>query len=111
MFEGMLQALLLATLNKALVDFLAEPVLRKRPELDLWWLCYVALVTGFVMAWFAGVDFLTGQWVKDPMTGRILSCLAVGAGTNLINTVFVDTGPTAPVRALDDDISGKYRGW
>jgi type VI protein secretion system component VasK len=110
-FDGIAQAVLLATLNKALIDFLAEPALRKWPGLDLWWLNYVALVTGCVIAWFAGVDFLSGAgWVADPLTARILSCLTVGAGTSLINTVFVGQGAGPATRTMYAERSD-YRGW
>jgi hypothetical protein len=119
-FDDLAVALVLATLNKALIDFLAEPVLRKRPGLDLWWLNYVALVTGVVIAWFAGVDFLSGKLVlaTDPagaLTGRILSCITVGAGTGLINRVFVGSNVEAAPQGLGlaaaPESKPKYRGW
>ena len=108
------QALLLATLNKALIDYIAEPVQRKWPAYDLWWLGYVALVTGFVMAWYAGVDFISGRLTADPMVGRLLSCLTVGAGSTLINRVFVGfEQPVAATRGLKEApvVRRKYRGW
>ena len=110
--EALSLALLLATFNKALLDLLAEPVQRRYPGVDLWWMVYVALVTGGLMAWFAGVNVFA-ELIGDELTGRLLSLLAVGAGTNLINQVFtaLPAGQGGGLRSLDAGRAPRYRGW
>lgn len=79
--------LFLAAVNTALINYLAEPVRQKYPNLDLWWLLYVALGTGFVIAWFAGVN-LFGAYIENELLGRVLSGFLVGGGSSLIHDVF-----------------------
>lgn len=79
--------LFLSAVNTALINYLAEPVRQKYPTIDLWWLLYVALVTGFVIAWFAGVN-LFGAYIENELLGRVLSGFLVGGGSSLIHDVF-----------------------
>ncbi len=107
-------SLLIATFNKALIDLLAQPIQRRWPEADLWWMSYVAMGTGAIAAWFAGANIFT--MMVNEIAGRILTCLAVGAGTNLINQVFTAlpvSGSTSNVRsvAVSSTRSKRYRGW
>jgi|GEM_PF-1908043 len=113
--DGLALAMLLATFNKAFLDLLAQPIQKRFPSADLWWMIYVACVTGGLMAWFAGVNIF-GALISAELIGRVLTCVAVGAGTNLINQVFTAL-PTSGGRAGgfrgDADGGGKYiyRGW
>lgn len=83
----MATALLLAVANKSIVDFLAAPVRQKFPELDLWFLVYVSLATGAVIAWFGEVNVFEAI-VPNVLLGRILSCILVGGGASLIHDIF-----------------------
>ena len=85
--EALTIGVFLATVNTKLVDFLAAPVRQKFPQLDLWWLIYLALATGAAIAWVAGVN-LFGAYVSNEVLGRALSCLLVGGGSSLIHDVF-----------------------
>lgn len=79
--------LFLAVVNMAIINYLAAPVREKKPEFDLWFLVYVALLTGFLISWFAGVNLFEGHIVNVPL-GRILSGILVGGGSSLIHDVF-----------------------
>lgn len=77
----------LATVNTKVIDWLAAPIRRKFPERDFWYLLYVAAATGFVFAWFAGVN-LFAAYIENDVLGRVLSGLLVGGGSSLIHDVF-----------------------
>lgn len=77
----------LAAVNTAVVNYVAEPVRKRFPEADLWWLLYLALATGFAIAWFAGVNLFAEQ-IPNEALGRILSGILVGGGSSLIHDVF-----------------------
>ena len=82
--------LLLATLNKALVDYLVKPLKLRWPGINLWFMTYVALVTGTIIGWFSGANVLA-DYVADVTTGRILTAILIGGGSNLINDLFNGT--------------------
>lgn len=79
-------ALFLAVANKSLIDALVAPVRKKWPTLDMWWLVYVSLATGFAMGWFANINIFTGY--MDGLLGQIVTALFVGGGASLIHDVF-----------------------
>jgi len=83
--------LFLAVVNQKIVDYLAAPIRTHFPDLDLWWLIYVALVTGAAIAWFANVN-LFGDYVPDALAGRILSMIVIGGGASLIHDIFNGNG-------------------
>jgi len=85
--EAFVVGVFLATLNTKLIDSLAAPIRRKFPYLDLWWLLYVALITGGAIAWFAGVN-LFPAYIDNAILGRVLSCFLVGGGSSLIHDIF-----------------------
>ena len=85
--EAFVVGVFLATLNTKLIDSLAAPIRRKFPYLDLWWLLYVALVSGAAIAWVAGVNLFTA-YVDNVLLGRALSCVLVGGGSSLIHDIF-----------------------
>lgn len=82
--ETLAGGLFLAAVNMAIINYLAAPVRAKRPELDLWWLVYAALVTGFLISWFAGVNLFEVH-IANELLGRILSGILVGGGSSLIH--------------------------
>lgn len=79
-------ALFLAVINKALVDYIVAPIRQKFPKADLWWVVYVALVTGGVIGWVSGINVL-GDMLPD-VAGRILTAVFIGGGSSLIHDVF-----------------------
>ncbi len=85
--ESLTIGLFLATINTKLIDFLAAPVRQRFPDLDLWWLIYIALITGWAIAWVAGVNLFGGYISNEPL-GRVLSALLVGGGSSLIHDIF-----------------------
>lgn len=78
---------LLAVVNSKLVDYLAAPIKKRFPDLDLWWLLYVSLATGFAIGWFGAVN-LFAEYIESVLLGRVLSSLLVGGGSSLIYDVF-----------------------
>lgn len=79
--------LFLAVANQKLVDYLFEPLRKRNPDKDFWWVIYVSLATGAVIAWFANVN-LFSVYVPDELVGRVLSCVAVGGGSSLLHDIF-----------------------
>lgn len=113
--DALALALLLATANKALLDFVVQPIRRKFPDVDLWWFDYVGLGTGGLIAWFAGVNVFAGL-IGELILGRVLTALLVGGGTALLNVVLA-TGVPGPVGrsiypgTLDQPARPRLRGW
>lgn len=77
----------LATANLSIVNYLADPVRKKFPDLDLWWLVYVALATGFAIGWFSEINLFLDV-MPEVLVGRILTGIVVGGGSSLIYNVF-----------------------
>lgn len=109
-------ALFLAVTVKTILDYVAQPLRRKYPDLDLWWFDYVALLCGGAVAWLVGID-LFDAFVPVPWLSRLLTALVVGGGAKLLNDVFGDA-PTlkifrADAKALadDDTFTLRPRGW
>jgi hypothetical protein len=79
-------ALFLAFLTERLVEhFVGKPLEEKAPLLDRWWLIYVALGVGGAICWFAGLNIF-GALMPD-LLGRILTCLIVGGGSELLHAI------------------------
>lgn len=91
----------LAAVNKKLIDYLMAPIIRKFPKADLWWVLYLALATGFIMSWLAGVN-LFAEMIDNVILGQVLSGLLVGGGSSLIHDVF--DRPTMEVVELTAEI-------
>ncbi len=85
--DALVVGTLLAVVNSKLIDYLAAPLRQKFPNLDLWWLLYVSLATGFAIGWFGNVN-LFSDYIESVLLGRILSSLLVGGGSSLIYDVF-----------------------
>ena len=85
--EILVIALFLATVNMAIVDYLAQPVKQKYPRVDFWWLQYVALATGAVIGYIADVNLFAAYFTNAEM-GRVLTSVLIGGGSGLIHRVF-----------------------
>lgn len=79
--------LFLALVNQKVVDYLSAPIRQQYPNLNMWWLLYVAAATGFVIAWLSGVN-LFEAYVPNESLARVLSGIVVGGGSSLIHDVF-----------------------
>ena len=80
-------ALFLATITNRLIEAFVAPIKQKYPDLDLWWLIYVAWVVGGVLAWLAGINLFI-DYIPTEVVGRILTAIVVGGGANLIADLF-----------------------
>jgi hypothetical protein len=98
-------AIFLAGLNWAILNYIASPIHAKWPNYDLWWFKWVALATGFVIGWFAGLNIL-GQYIANPILARILTGIVVGGGSEIINTVFGTAKSTPDLRGLQAVVAG-----
>jgi len=85
--EALSVALFLAIANKAIVDYLVEPVKKKFPDVDYWFLVYVALVTGGFVGWISQANVFAA-YIPDVLAGRVLTSILVGGGASLIHNVF-----------------------
>lgn len=90
--DPLLAGVFLAGCNTALIDYLFAPVKAKFPQVDFWWLLYVALASGAALAWLANLNMFSA-YVADAVTGRVLTCLFVGGGSKLIHDVFDQKTP------------------
>ena len=86
MLELATAAVFLAFVNKLLVDTIMAPIQKKWPNLDYWWVFYLALVTGGVMGWFSGLNLFQTYFATETV-GRILTCVAIGCGSSVINEI------------------------
>ena len=84
--ESLKPVLLLAIINKALIDMLTAPIRTRFPQFDLWFMVYVAFVTGTLLGWFAGVNAL-GDQIALVWLARLITAMCVGAGSSLIYEV------------------------
>jgi hypothetical protein len=80
-------AILLAVVNRALIDYLATPIRQKFPEHDLWYLVYVSLATGGAIGWVAGINLFAAIESMPVALGRVLTALCIGGGANLLHDI------------------------
>jgi len=80
-------AVLLAVVNRSIVEYLAAPVRAKFPQLDLWWLVYVSFVAGVVLGLGAGVNLFDQIAGLAGIGGRILTGALIGGGASLLHDV------------------------
>ena len=76
----------LALVNRAIIHYLAAPVERKFPELDMWWLVYVSFATGAALSAVNGLNFFE-LYLDNQVVGLVLTAAAVGGGSNLLQDV------------------------
>ena len=91
--------LFLSGANYALVNYIADPIRKRFPNLDLWWLVYVSLLTGAALSWLSGVDMF-GEYIGEPIVSRVVTALAIGGGSNLLYQVFGKSEPPAARRSF-----------
>lgn len=80
------QALFWSTVNLSIVNYVIEPVKKRYPDIDFWWLQYVSLATGVALSWFAEVNAFAQM--PNEILARILTGLLVGGGSSLIYNIF-----------------------
>jgi len=85
--EQIATVLFLSVANKSIIDNVFAPLLKRYPDKDWWWVIYVALVTGFAISWFSGVDVFS-TYIQEPMVSRVLTAFCVGGGSSLIHDIF-----------------------
>lgn len=86
--EVLTAALFLSVVANRIVDALVEPIRKRYPDIDLWWLIYVTWVFGGALSWLAGANLFADLLPDTPMVGMVLSAILVGGGANLIHDVF-----------------------
>lgn len=80
-------AFLLAVANKALIDYIAEPIRKRLPQLDLWFLPYIALATGFAIGYLADINLFTVAPGLAGDAGRVLTAAVIGGGSSLLHDI------------------------
>lgn len=77
----------LATINTKFIDYLKAPVQRKWPTLDMWWVTYVALLTGIVLGWLAQANVFE-DLLESETAAILLTGFLIGGGSSLIYDIF-----------------------
>lgn len=85
----LVQASLLTVAANALTEALAAPVKARWPDVDTWWLQYVAWLWGGGLAALAGLD-LFGVVVPTlpAWAGLAMTALVTGRGANFLHDIF-----------------------
>lgn len=108
-------AVLLAVVNRALVEYLAAPIRRKLPEHDTWYLVYVAFILGGVIGWIAGINLFAAIESMPDALGRVLTAACIGGGANLLHDIAKRRGDVLPELAAPDEerweLTGAGRDW
>lgn len=85
--QAMTVAILLAVANQKIIDFIVEPIRKHMPDMDLWWVTYLALATGVAISLSANIN-LFSDFVSTEITGKVLTAVLVGGGSSLIHDIF-----------------------
>ena len=85
--EQFAQVVFLAVVNKALIDYLTAPIKQKFPDLDLWFVVYVAFVTGGILGWLSGLNLVPDIPTMPLVVGRVLTAACIGGGSNLLHDI------------------------
>lgn len=85
--ETLAIALFLSLVVNRIIEYAVKPVKQRYPDLDMWWLVYVAWVAGAALAWVAQIN-LFADYLPNPLAGLILTAIVVGGGANLLHDIF-----------------------
>jgi hypothetical protein len=77
--------------TRCLVEhFVGKPLEVKLARIDRWWLIYVALASGTLVTWFAGLNIF-GALMPDVL-GRIPMGAIVGGGSQMLHKIIKAAG-------------------
>lgn len=89
-------ATFLAFVNERIIEYVTRPIFDNNPKLAdyKWVLFYVALVTGAVLSFLAGLNLLTDIVPSiNPLVGQIVTAIVVGGGSSLLHDLFPKDKP------------------
>ena len=71
--------------NEEIVEyFFGIPLEKKFPNMDRWWLRYVALGLGFMWSWLSLANIIA--WANTPEAlGRVITGILVGSGSQILH--------------------------
>lgn len=84
-------ALFLAVANSKIIDYVFRPIRKKFPEVDFWFIIYVALLTGGLIGWISELN-LYAPYIPNEVVGRVLTAITIGGGSSLVHEIFGDSG-------------------
>jgi hypothetical protein len=73
--------------------FIGKLLEEQFPQVNRWWLIYVALVSGGVLTWFVALNLFEGLML--PVLGRIVTGTIVGGGSQLLHRIIEAAGDLA----------------
>lgn len=81
--ETLMAAGFLALAVNRLIELFVRPAKEKLPDLDMWWLFYVALGVGAVLSWYSGLNVFADLAIPVEV-GRGITALGVGGGPGVL---------------------------
>lgn len=85
--DALATAIFLSVAANRIIEAFVAPIKLRYPDVDLWWLVYVAWVVGGALSYLSGVNLFAAQ-ITNPLAGVILTAVVVGGGSNLIADIF-----------------------
>lgn len=85
--ELLSQAVFLSVVANNLIDGILEPIRKRYPGIDLWYVIYITWLFGGVLAWFSGINLFEGVFA-NPLVGKILTSVTIGGGSKLLHDLF-----------------------
>ena len=87
-------AIFLTVITNRVIEAVVQPLKKRFPAVDFWWLVYVAWIVGGLLAWLANINLLTALVPGlDPLAGRVLTAVVVGGGSNLLADILPSAKP------------------
>jgi len=72
-------------IERIIEALIGRPIRELYPEINTWWLIFVAAVAGFLTGWFLGLNVFPD--LGNETVARVLTCLVLAGGPSLVHEV------------------------